>query len=286
MCTRYALPFVAVVTFSLVLLCGCGREATEIGGRKVVRVWHVWGGTMADGFAHLCDAYQEQHPEILLKPVFASNDLATNQKFFTAVAARKPPEVIFVDGPQVAPWAEWGALSPLTDLCEEAGIGAEDYFPPCWRQNTYRGDVWALTFCADPNFGFVWSKKAFREAGKWLEQYGDSIYDATTPMQQEWSVLGAFTAKDDTLYYHVQRWPGAAFSIGGVLNKIKSAKIMGGEEVKFVQKKDRIHFTGLPKTAPDKLDTVIEMKVKSGEPLKQMLGAGCMFPKNDPWGKK
>ncbi len=149
----------------LALLHGCAREVTEVGGRKVVRVWHVWGGTMAEGFTRICDEYQRQHPEILLKPVFAANDLATNQKFFTAVAAHKPPEVIFVDGPQVAPWAEWGALSPLTELCQEAGIGRDDYFDPCWRQTLYRDQVWALTFCADPNFGFVWSKQAFAEVG-------------------------------------------------------------------------------------------------------------------------
>lgn len=120
---------------------------------------------MAAGFKKLCDAFSKTHPDIDLRPVFASNDLATNQKFFTAVAAGKPPEVIFVDGPQVAPWAEWGALQPLTDLCKKDGINASDYFAPCWRQCSYNGQVWALTFCADPNFGFVWSKKAFREAG-------------------------------------------------------------------------------------------------------------------------
>ncbi len=149
----------------IVVLCGCAREATQVSGRKVVRVWHVWGGTMAEGFTKLCDAFSKSHPDIDLRPVFASNDLATNQKFFTAVAAHKPPEVIFVDGPQVAPWAEWGALQPITDLCARDGIKDSDYFGPCWRQNTYQGQVWALTFCADPNFGFVWSKKAFREAG-------------------------------------------------------------------------------------------------------------------------
>lgn len=144
---------------------GCVREATAVNGKKVVRVWHVWGGTMAEGFTRVCEAFRRTHPDIDLRPVFAANDLATNQKFFTAVAAHKPPEVIFVDGPQVASWAEWGALEPLTARCQEAGIEEGDYFAPCWRQNVYAGDVWALTFCADPNFGFVWNKDAFRKAG-------------------------------------------------------------------------------------------------------------------------
>lgn len=159
--------FAVLPTFLLVTLglSGCAPEATEVNGKKLVRVWHVWGGTMAEGFVRICEAFRRQHPEIELRPVFAANDLATNQKFFTAVAAHKPPEVIFVDGPQVASWAEWGALLPLTNLCQQAGITANEYFAPCWRQNLYEGDVWALTFCADPNFGFVWNKESFRRAG-------------------------------------------------------------------------------------------------------------------------
>jgi multiple sugar transport system substrate-binding protein len=150
----------------VLVLTGCGnRGAATKDGKPIVRVWHVWGGTMAEGFRNIAAAFRASHPDIELELVFAANDLSTNQKFFTAVAAKTPPEVIFVDGPQVAPWAEWGALEPLTERCEEAGITEADYFPPCWRQCDYKGDVWALTFCADPNFGFVWNKADFRRAG-------------------------------------------------------------------------------------------------------------------------
>jgi len=120
---------------------------------------------MAEGFREIAAAFEAGHPDIDLHLVYAANDLATNQKFFTAVASGTPPDAIFVDGPQDAPWAEWGALEPLTSRLKEAGITAEDYFAPCWRQCFYRGEVWALTFCADPNFGFVWNQEAFRRAG-------------------------------------------------------------------------------------------------------------------------
>ncbi len=159
----------AGLCFSILLsfgLAGCA-PAPETGrdGKPLVRVWHVWGGTMAEGFAKICNAFRKSHPGIDLRTVFAANDLATNQKFFTAVAAHKPPEVVFVDGPQVASWAEWGALESLSDLCRRDGIRAQDFFPPCWRQTVYKGQVWALTFCADPNFGFVWNRESFRKAG-------------------------------------------------------------------------------------------------------------------------
>lgn len=127
--------------------------------------------------------------------------------------------------------------------------------------------------------------RAFRQAGQWLEKYGEAIYDATTPMQQEWSILGAFTAKDDTLYFHCHRWPGEELAIGGLVNKVKSARLLGGPEVPFKQKKDRLVISGLPLTAPDPLTTVIELKVKPGEPLVQRLGAGCVCVPDDPWGK-
>ncbi|MGQ9729770.1 MAG: extracellular solute-binding protein, partial [Candidatus Zipacnadales bacterium] len=99
---------------------GCANRR-ELGrdGKTVVRVWHVWGGTMAEGFRNVTASFEASHSDIDIELVFAANDLSTNQKFFTAVAAKTPPEVIFVDGPQVAPWAEWGALEPLTARCNQ-----------------------------------------------------------------------------------------------------------------------------------------------------------------------
>ena len=79
-----AFAVIASAALAACLLVGCGRQAPQASGRKVVRVWHVWGGTMAEGFKKICDAFQAAHPEIDLRPVFASNDLATNEKFFTA----------------------------------------------------------------------------------------------------------------------------------------------------------------------------------------------------------
>jgi len=120
---------------------------------------------MTPRIERILQEYERLHPEVKLRVVFTPNDLSNNQKFFTSVAAGRPPDVIFVDGPQVAEWAERGALQPLDPYLTKAGISERDYFPPCWKQNSYRGKVWALTFCADPNFAFVWNKKDFREVG-------------------------------------------------------------------------------------------------------------------------
>lgn len=164
-CVRTVRPLLAATLGACFWCSGCGTRRAESGGTTILSVWHVWGGTVAEGFQKLVAAFEKEHPKIRVNLVFAANDLATNQKYFSAVAAGTPPDVIFVDGPQVASWAEWGALEPLTKRVQAAGIREQDYFPPCWRQNSYQGNVWAMTFCADPNFGFVWNKEAFRKAG-------------------------------------------------------------------------------------------------------------------------
>lgn len=151
----------------LMLVAGCATQESDRDrqGRLIVSVWHPWGGAMTSRIERVFAAYSRSHPNIHLRVLFTPNDLSNNQKFFTSVAAGKPPDVIFVDGPQVAEWAERGALQPLDRFVKQAHIEPGDYFPPCWRQNVYRNHVWALTFCADPNFAFVWNKRDFISAG-------------------------------------------------------------------------------------------------------------------------
>jgi multiple sugar transport system substrate-binding protein len=158
-------PLLALLT--LLLLPGCSGQESDRDeqGRVIISVWHPWTGAAAPKIERVLAAFEKAHPRIKLRVVFTPNDLANNQKFFTSVAAEKPPDVMFVDGPQVAEWAERGALQPLDANVRTAGIKPEDYFPPCWKQTYYRDQTFALTFCADPNFAFVWNKDDFRKAG-------------------------------------------------------------------------------------------------------------------------
>ncbi len=145
---------------------GCRHAGPAVRtGDRVLTVWHAWGGVMGPRFEKVARAFEAAHPGVKLRLVFTQNNLSANQKFFTSVAAGTPPDVTFVDGPQVASWAEWGALEPLGERVRAAGIRSDDFFPPTWAQTAYRDDVWALTYCADPNFGFAWNREAFRKAG-------------------------------------------------------------------------------------------------------------------------
>ncbi len=124
---------------------------------------------------------------------------------------------------------------------------------------------------------------ALAETGNWLNKYGEAIYDATDPVQQEWFITGAFTRKGNTLYFHCSRWPGSQLGIGGLVCTIKKARLVGGREVPFTQVRDRLVISGLPQIAPDPLATVIALEFE-GEP-RQVLGAGHVLIDQDPWRK-
>jgi fructooligosaccharide transport system substrate-binding protein len=94
---------------------GCRRTGDRsASGKRILTVWHPWGGVQGPRFEKVKQAFEKAHPDIEVSLVYTQNDTTTNQKFFTAVAAGTPPDVTAVDGPQVASWAEWGALEPLT----------------------------------------------------------------------------------------------------------------------------------------------------------------------------
>lgn len=140
------------------------REAAS-GRETVVEVWYPYGGDTPKQMEQYWKSFEDSQTKIGVKAVFAANDLSTNAKLFTAIAAGKPPDVTWVDGPQVAEWAARGALEPLDDLISTSGIKPDDYWAPSWKQCVYNGKVWALTYGTDPNFGFFWNKDIFKEAG-------------------------------------------------------------------------------------------------------------------------
>jgi multiple sugar transport system substrate-binding protein len=141
-------------------------------GEVLIQLWYPWGGRGGEKIREAVTAFNnaglidpETGKRIRATPVFARTEAGGNQKLFMAIVGGTPPEVTFVDGPQVCEYAHRGSLTELDGFLARAGIERDDYYPPCWDQNVYRGHVYALTFSADPNFGFFWSKESFRLAG-------------------------------------------------------------------------------------------------------------------------
>jgi len=109
------------------------------------------------------------------------------------------------------------------------------------------------------------SVEVLNEVGRWMETNGDTIYKSDL-CQPRRSSYASFTRTGNTLYMHVHYWPGNDVSIGGLQTKVKSARLLkGNQPVTFTQDEYRVHLTGLPIDAPDAPVTTLALECE-GQP--------------------
>jgi len=105
------------------------------------------------------------------------------------------------------------------------------------------------------------SVKRLKEIGAWMKVNGESIYGCgRAPFGG--GAAGVTTAKGNTVYLHVFYWPGAEICISGVEPRIKSARVLAtGQRAKVSQRGASLCISGLPRKAPERHDSVIELKL-------------------------
>jgi alpha-L-fucosidase len=113
------------------------------------------------------------------------------------------------------------------------------------------------------------SVEILTKVGKWMDNHGDLIHkaDKCKPRSSEFA---QFTRQGNTLYVHVHFWPGETVAVGGLQQKVLSAKLYpSGKPVKFEQSDFRVRFMGLPAVAPDPLVSTLAVEF-DGEPTQDM----------------
>jgi alpha-L-fucosidase len=109
------------------------------------------------------------------------------------------------------------------------------------------------------------SVRILSSVGKWMDRNGQSIYKSQN-CQPRRSNYAGFSRDGNTLYMHVHFWPGETVALAGLMNKVKSARLLAtGKEVKFEQEEFRVRFTGLPSKAPDDPVTTLAIEL-DGDP--------------------
>jgi alpha-L-fucosidase len=109
------------------------------------------------------------------------------------------------------------------------------------------------------------SLEILTSVGHWMDQHSPLIHKADL-CEVTHSNFALFTRQGNTLFMHTYFWPGNEVAIGGLQQKVLSAKMYTtGEPVKFEQDEWRVRFTGLPQAAPNELATVLAIEC-DGEP--------------------
>jgi len=93
--------------------------------------------------------------------------------------------------------------------------------------------------------------------GTWLGKYGESIY-GTRGGPFKPGKYGVSTHKDNTIYLHIQQWPGVTLTLPGIPAKILSSKALTGGNVTVKQTDDAIEVS-LPTSDRHEMDTVITL---------------------------
>ncbi|HEY3081194.1 MAG TPA: extracellular solute-binding protein [Chloroflexota bacterium] len=190
------------------------REAA--GRRYVLEVQHPHAGPNLGPRNQQFARFEELNPDIGVRGVWAANDLSTNQKLFTAVAAGTPPHVTWVDGPQVAEWAARGVLADLTVRFMNDRITQDDFWTPSWKQNVWRGKIYAMSHSSDANFGFFWNKTIFEQAGLDPEKPPTTIDQMDEFHQRITRVEGNNIVRMGTIPWTVYGLPNSFFTWGWV----------------------------------------------------------------------
>ena len=104
--------------------------------------------------------------------------------------------------------------------------------------------------------------------GRWIRQYGESVYGTSPspfPHELPW---GFCTFKGGLLYLHVFDWPkDGVLSVNGLNNRVRRSYLLADKAVALTLKKDeegRLSIA-LPDAPPDTIDSVVVLEI-SGRP--------------------
>jgi len=86
------------------------------------------------------------------------------EKVNIAAASGDLPDIMALDGPYTAVYAEAGILRPLDDLIDKNSKDFQDFVPSIVKQGTWNGKLYALG-AMESSVAIYYNKKMFKEAG-------------------------------------------------------------------------------------------------------------------------
>lgn len=159
--------FVAVVAFSAVAL------AADLPPRDSPQEVRLWFNLTSHGLEAALRMFELRHPgvRVITSPYFEGDDV---QRFITAIAGGEPPDVVMQDRFSIGEWAARGALLSLQGPIERSmqrqrnggpqGIDRDDFYPSCWAETVYNGQVYGVP-CGSDARALFYNEDLLRRAG-------------------------------------------------------------------------------------------------------------------------
>lgn len=172
--SRKGWKYVALAVATLALgACGKGNQAAKEGNAGDIKVWVQFSDETPEGKAwkEIVDGFNKEN-EGKYKAVTefiprSGSGGGYEDKVNAAVTTNTLPDVITLDGPNTAAYANSKVIAPLDEYLDDADM--EDVLDSIKQQGTYDGKFYAFGY-SESNVGVYYNKKMFAEAGITEEQ--------------------------------------------------------------------------------------------------------------------
>lgn len=244
----------AVLTVALLVvsISGCGNRTPKPGsisgydeGEQYLSIWvhsiedTEEGGCYRESVEAFNDAYNGQYfADIEFIPRNDSGG-GYSDKINASVMSGELPDVLTVDGPNIAAYAENGIIQPLAELSEEEK-GA--YLESIIEQGTYNDRLYALG-AMESSVGLYYNKKLLKEAGieipdaehPWTQTEFLQVLEKLKPIMEEkngYALDMTFPVGEATIYYYAPFfWSNGGdfaddtgLSVNGIFNSEQNVK--------------------------------------------------------------
>lgn len=110
-------------------------------GRVTVIYWEKWTGDEASEMRKVVNAFNSSQNRIFVQYLSISG---VDQKTMLATAGGNPPDVAGIWLDQIYQFSDAGALTDMSRMAKDSGLGPDYYIKNYWDPLNYRGGLWAL----------------------------------------------------------------------------------------------------------------------------------------------
>ena len=165
MTRRRSVSRVVCLASMLMMLIGLTLISTNAAGGPVeVEFWHYYQDqTTLPVIEKACTAYNKEHPEVKIKPIFVPTD-QIRDRLQAAIMGKNPPAMVVEDICRTGLYAATGTLLPLDQYLAAKGVKMEDFYPGLITGARYNGQTVAMPISTN-NLALFYNKNLFKAAG-------------------------------------------------------------------------------------------------------------------------
>lgn len=217
----------AVITgmLALTMFSGCGKGADKAAASSGVKNLKVWVHVTADTdegkvYAERVKAFNDSQKDVKVDIEFiprAGGGSGYEDKINTAITTNQLPDIITLDGPNTAAYADAGTIVPITKYISDES--KKDYVDSIIQQGTVNNELYSLG-AMESTVGLFYNKKVFNELGikpgtidnPWT---WDDLYAASKKITQAKGVPSLDMALKDKGEWRIYAYAPLLWSNGG-----------------------------------------------------------------------